>query len=71
MENKISTFSSLRIPNFRLLLTATTTGNHAQWLQQVTLSWLVYDLTGSGTMLGTIQLVRSVSAIAMIPIAVS
>lgn len=69
VENKISTFSSLRIPNFRLLLTATATGNAAQWLQQVTLSWLVYDLTGSGTMLGTIQLVRSVSAIAMIPVA--
>ncbi len=66
---KIGTLSSLRIPNFRLLLTGTTLSNAAQWIQQVTLSWLVYNLTGSGTMLGTINLVRSVSSLGMIPMA--
>ena len=66
---KIGTLSSLRIPDFRLLLLGTTLSNAAQWIQQVTLAWLVYDLTGSGTMLGTVNLVRSVSSISMIPIA--
>jgi MFS family permease len=66
---KIGTFTSLRIPNFRLLLTGTTLSNAAQWIQQVTLNWLVYDLTGSGTMLGTINLVRSAASLGMIPVA--
>jgi MFS family permease len=66
---KIGTFASLHIHNFRLLLTGTTLSNAAQWIQQVTLSWLVYDLTGSGTILGTINLVRSVALLGMIPMA--
>jgi MFS family permease len=66
---KIGTFASLRIHNFRLLLTGTTLSNAAQWIQLVTLSWLVYDLTGSGTMLGTINLVRAVASLIMIPMA--
>jgi len=66
---KIGTFASLRIHNFRLLLTGTTLSNAAQWIQQVTLSWLVYDLTGSGTILGTINLVRAVASLIMIPMA--
>ena len=39
------------------------------WIQQVALSWLVYNLTGSGTMLGTFSTIRSVTAIGMIPAA--
>jgi MFS family permease len=66
---KIGTFDSLRIPNFRLLLTGTTLSNAAQWIQQVTLSWLVYDLTDSGTILGTINLVRSGALLGIIPVA--
>jgi MFS family permease len=34
-------------------------GSGAQWIQQVALSWLVYDLTGSGTMLGLINGLRT------------
>ncbi len=66
---KVGTFSSLRILNFRLLFIGTTLSNAVQWIQQVALSWLVYDITGSGTMLGTINLVRSLSSIVMIPMA--
>ncbi len=54
----VGPFASLRIRNFRWLLTGTIFSNAAQWIQQITLSWLVYDLTGSGTMLGTVNLVR-------------
>ncbi|MFC1869854.1 MFS transporter [Chloroflexota bacterium] len=63
---KIGTIASLRISNFRLLFVGTILSNAAQWIQQVTLSWLAYDLTGSGTMLGTINMVRSVASLGMI-----
>ena len=62
-------FALLRLKNFRYLLTGTLLSNAGQWIQQVTLSWLVYHLTGSGAMLGSINLVRSVSSFFMIPAA--
>ena len=66
---RVGTFSSLRIRNFRVLLTGTILSNAGQWIQQVTLSWLVYDLTGSGTMLGTMNVVRSAASLSMLPLA--
>ena len=66
---KISAFTSLRVPNFRFLLGGSVLSNAAQWIQQITLSWLVYDLTGSGTILGTINLVRAAASLCMIPLA--
>lgn len=63
------TFAALRIPDFRLLLVATTLSNAGHWIQQVTLGWLVYDLTNSGTMLGSINLVRSISTLGLAPVA--
>lgn len=68
-DQKVSTFTSLRIRNFRFLLTGTVLSNAIQWVQQVTLSWLVYHLTGSGTMLGSLNLLRSFAALGMIPAA--
>jgi MFS family permease len=68
-KEKVGTFTSLRIRNFRYLLGGTTLSNAAMWIQQVTMSWLVYDLTGSGIMLGSINMVRSIASLAMIPIA--
>lgn len=68
-REKIGTFASLGIRNFRFLLAGSVLSNAAMWIQQVTLSYLVYDLTGSGTMLGTINLVRAVASVGMIPIA--
>ncbi len=66
---RLGTFSSLGIRNFRFLLAGTVLSNAGQWIQQVTLSWLVYDLTDSGTMLGTINVIRSISSLSMIPVA--
>ena len=68
-SEKVGILSSLRIHNFRMLFTGTLLSNAAQWIQQVTLSWLVYDLTSSGTMLGTINLIRAVASLLMIPMA--
>src|SRR5262245_13046648 len=64
----VGTFSSLAVRNFRLLLLGTTLSNAGQWIQQVTLGWLVYDMTGSGTMLGTINLVRSFATVGLAPV---
>jgi MFS family permease len=66
---KAGPFASLGIRDFRLLLIGTVLSNATQWIQQVTLSWLVYDLTGSGAILGTINLVRSIASLGMIPLA--
>jgi MFS family permease len=59
----------LRMPSFAWFLTGTTLSNAAQWIQQVTLSWLVYDLTSSGALLGTLNLVRSIATVGLAPIA--
>ena len=66
---KVGPFAPLFIRNFRLLLTGTVLSNAGQWIQQITLSWLVYKLTGSGTMLGSINGLRSVASLGMIPVA--
>jgi MFS family permease len=62
-------FAPLALPNFRLLLIGSVLSNAGQWIQQVTLGWLVYDLTSSGTMLGSINLVRSVATVGLAPAA--
>lgn len=62
-------FTVLRERNFAWFLAGTTLSNSAQWIQQVTLSWLVYDLTASGTMLGTLNLVRSIATLGLAPVA--
>jgi len=61
--------ASLVVRDFRILLAGTTLTNAAQWIQQVTLGWIVYELTGSGTMLGSMNLVRAAASIATIPVA--
>lgn len=63
------TFATLRIPSFAWFVSGTTLSNAGQWIQQVTLSWLIYDMTGSGAMLGTLNLVRSLATIGLAPLA--
>jgi MFS transporter, DHA1 family, staphyloferrin A biosynthesis exporter len=67
-EARIGTFSSLGVRDYRFLLMGTTLSNAAQWIQQVTLGWLVYDLTASGTILGSMNLVRSVATVGLAPV---
>ena len=68
-KSQKSTLSTLRIRNFQWFLTGTTLTNAAHWIQQVTLNWLVYDMTSSGTLLGTLNLVRSLATVGLAPIA--
>lgn len=62
-----SSWAVLRIPNFAWFLSGSILSNSGQWIQQVTLSWLIYELTGSGAMLGTLNLVRSIATIGLAP----
>lgn len=55
----IQTFRSLRHRNYRLLWFGTLFSSSGQWIQQVTLGWIAYDLTGSGAILGAVNGLRS------------
>ncbi|MSQ11579.1 MAG: MFS transporter [Dehalococcoidia bacterium] len=50
-----STFEALQYANYRNLWFGNLFGGGALWIQQITVPWLVYDLTGSGAMLGLIN----------------
>ena len=48
------TFSSLRVPNYRLYFFSQIVSMSGTWLQSVAQMWLVYELTGSGVALGLV-----------------
>jgi MFS family permease len=62
-------FSSLRHRNFRLLWIGTMLMGAGQWIQEVTLGWLMYDLTGSAALLGALNGFRSVPFLIFGPLA--
>jgi MFS family permease len=62
------TFSSLRHPDFRLLWVTSVLNAGGNWLQQVTLGWLAFDLTGSALAAGLAYGVRSLPSILIGPI---
>lgn len=51
-------FSALRFRNFRLLWTGTLISHSGDWLDQIALSWLVLEQTGSIFYLGMVNLCR-------------
>ncbi|MGE0539840.1 MAG: MFS transporter [Dehalococcoidia bacterium] len=55
---RFKTFASLRHRDYRLLWVGTVVMSTGQWLQQVVLSWIVFEMTGSAFMLGLINGVR-------------
>ncbi len=60
-------FTVFHQANFRWFFLGTILANCATWTQDVTLSWLVYDLTASGAMLGTLSLVRTIATLGLSP----
>ena len=66
---RLGTFSSLRHLNFRYLWLGTLCMSGGQWIQQVTLGWLLYDLTGSSVLLGLLNGLRAVPFLVARPIA--
>src|ERR1051326_9559188 len=59
---------SLRHRNYRLYLTGQLISVCGTWMQQVALSWLVYRLTGSATLLGAVGFASQVPIFALGPI---
>jgi MFS family permease len=51
-------FASLRHRNYRLLWIGSLISNSGDWMDQVALNWLVYQLTGSAVSLGLLNLCR-------------
>ncbi|MBI2886705.1 MAG: MFS transporter [Chloroflexi bacterium] len=65
----LATFSSLRHRNYRYLWIGTLFMSAGQWVQQVTLGWLLYDLTGSSVLLGALNGLRALPFLVSGPIA--
>ena len=65
---KVGPFTSLRIRNFRFLFGGSLLSNVAGWMQGIGLNWLVYNITGSGTILASINTVLSATSLGMIPL---
>ena len=59
---------SLRHRNYRLYLTGQLVSVCDTWMQQVALSWLVYRLTGSATLLGAVGFASQIPIFALSPI---
>ncbi len=66
---KLHTFSSLRHPDYRYLWTGTMLMGAGQWIQQVTLGWLLYELTSSSVLLGALNGLRALPFLVAGPIA--
>ncbi|MGH7770679.1 MAG: MFS transporter [Candidatus Binatia bacterium] len=66
---RLRTFSSLRYQDFRYLWTGTLFMSGGQWIQQVTLGWLLYDLTGSSVLLGALNGLRMLPFLVSGPLA--
>ncbi len=64
-----STFAALKHRNYRYLWSGTLLMGAGQWVQQVTLGWLLYDMTGSSILLGFLNGARSIPFLVVGPIA--
>ncbi len=49
-----ATFAALEVRNYRLYLTGQAVSLVGTWMQSIALSWLVFELTGSGTAIGLV-----------------
>ncbi|MGE0058648.1 MAG: MFS transporter [Dehalococcoidia bacterium] len=65
----MGSFHAFRYPNFRWLWTGNLFAGAAQWIQQTTMGWVVYDLTGSGGLLGAMNSMRSIAMLLVMPFA--
>lgn len=61
------TFSSLRNPNYRLYFSGQAVSMVGTWMQRVAQSWLVLQLTGSGTALGVVVAMQTLPVLLLGP----
>ena len=60
--------TALRHRDFRWLWAGTFCSTGGQWIQQATLGWVVYDVTGSGSLLGAVLALRAVPMLLLAPV---
>ena len=63
-----TTLVALRHRDFRWLWAGTLCSTGSQWIQQATLGWVVYDLTGSGALLGAVLGMRAIPMLLLAPV---
>ena len=61
-------FSSLAVRNFRLYFTGQILSVSGTWMQRIAQSWLVLELTGSGTALGLVTAVQFLPMLFLAPL---
>ena len=57
---RMGTFHAFRYRNYRLLWLGDLSTSAGMWIQQTVMGWVVYDLTGSGGILGAVNLMRTI-----------
>jgi MFS family permease len=63
-----STLAPLRHRDFRRLWAGTFFATAGQWVQQATLGWVVYDVTGSASVLGAVLGIRAIPMLLLAPV---
>jgi MFS family permease len=63
----IQTFASLRYRDYRLLWIGSLFSSSGQWIQQVSIGWLTYTLTGSPFLLGLVNGLRALPLLLLGP----
>lgn len=61
-------FSALAHRDYRWLWAGTFFSTAAQWIQQATLGWVAYDITGSAVLLGAVLGVRAIPMLLLAPV---
>ena len=64
-----SLLPTLRFRDFRNLWLGSFASYAGQWIQQATIAWLAYDMTGSSSLLGAIMGMRAIPMFLCAPIA--
>jgi len=59
--------SALAYRDFRLLWASSLASWSGQWIQQAALGWVVYEITGSGALLGAVLGARAIPMLALTP----
>ena len=68
MARLAATLAPLRHRDFRRLWTGTFFATAGQWVQQATLGWVVYDVTGSASLLGAVLGIRAIPMLLLAPV---
>ncbi|SVD23164.1 uncharacterized protein METZ01_LOCUS376018, partial [marine metagenome] len=56
--SNVRTFSAFKYPNYRLLWISTLISSGGNWVQQITIGWLAFAITGDALLTGTVAGLR-------------